>query len=70
MAVWGFIGILLPLNKISEEGMLFAPTVIAILLAGVVMAARLQLNAHTPREVMIGAIAGLLITFGGMMVLF
>jgi membrane-associated phospholipid phosphatase len=70
MAIWGFIGILLPLNKISEEGMLFAPTIIAILLAGVVMAARLQLNAHTPREVMIGAIAGLVITFGGMLVLF
>jgi len=70
MAIWGFIGILLPLNKISEEGMLFAPTIIVILLAGVVMAARLQLNAHTPREVMVGAIAGLLITFGGMLVLF
>ena len=70
MAVWGFIGILLPLNKISEEGMLFAPTVIAILLAGVVMAARLQLNAHTPREVMVGAITGLLVSLGGMLVLF
>jgi len=70
MAIWGFIGILLPLNKISEQGMLFAPTIIVILLAGVVMAARLQLNAHTPREVMVGAITGLLITFGGMLVLF
>lgn len=70
MAIWGFIGILLPLNKISEEGMLFAPTIIAILLAGVVMAARLQLNAHTPREVLAGAITGLLTTFGGMMLLF
>ena len=49
MAVWAFIGILLPLNKISEEGTLFGPTIIAILLAGAIMSARLQLNAHTPR---------------------
>ncbi|MEJ1239656.1 phosphatase PAP2 family protein [Chryseolinea sp. T2] len=70
MAVWAFIGILLPLNKISEEGKLFGPTLIAILLAGVIMSARLQLNAHTPREVMVGAITGLLLSFGGMMVLF
>lgn len=70
MAVWAFIGILMPLNKISEEGKLFIPTIIAILLAGVVMASRLQLNAHTPREVMVGAIAGLLVSAGGMMALF
>jgi membrane-associated phospholipid phosphatase len=70
MAAWAFIGILLPLNKISEEGKLFGPTVIAILLAGVIMAARLQLNAHTPREVMIGGVAGLVISVGGMLVLF
>lgn len=70
MAAWAFIGMLMPLNRISEEGKLFAPTVIAILLAGVIMAARLQLNAHTPREVMVGAIVGLLVSVGGMLVLF
>ncbi|MGC3944443.1 MAG: hypothetical protein QM762_07990 [Chryseolinea sp.] len=70
MAVWAFIGILLPLNKISEEGKLFAPTIIAILLAGVIMSARLQLNAHTPREIMVGALTGILLSVGGMMVLF
>lgn len=70
MAAWAFIGILLPLNRISEEGKLFIPTIISILLAGVVMAARLQLNAHTPREVMIGAVTGLLVSVGGMMMLF
>jgi membrane-associated phospholipid phosphatase len=70
MAAWAFIGILLPLNKVSEEGRLFVPTIIAILLAGVIMAARLQLNAHTPREVMVGAIAGLLLSVGSMLLLF
>jgi membrane-associated phospholipid phosphatase len=70
MAAWAFIGILLPLNKISEEGKLFGPTLIAILLAGVIMAARLQLNAHTPREVMLGGIFGLLLSAGGMLIFF
>ena len=70
MAAWAFIGILMPLNKISEEGRLLGPTLIAILLAGVIMAARLQLNAHTPREVMAGAITGLLVSVGGMLLFF
>jgi len=70
MAVWSFIGILFMLNRFSEEGKLFMPTIIAILLAGVIMAARLQLNAHTPREVMFGAITGLLVSVGSMLVLF
>jgi len=70
MAIWGLIGILLPLNKISEQGQLFYPTVGAIALAGFIMTARLQLNAHTPREVMLGALVGLIASFGGMMIIF
>jgi membrane-associated phospholipid phosphatase len=70
MAVWAFIGILLPLNKVSEEGKLLIPTIIAILLAGVIMAARLQLNAHTSREVTVGAITGILLSVGSMLILF
>ncbi|MEP6736251.1 MAG: phosphatase PAP2 family protein [Chryseolinea sp.] len=70
MAVWGFVGILLPLNKISEDGKLLVPTIVAIVLAGVIMSARLQLNAHTPREILMGSIAGLLITLGSMTFLF
>ena len=48
MSIWGFIGIILPLNKVSEDGALFYPTLALIVLAGLVMTARLQLNAHTP----------------------
>jgi membrane-associated phospholipid phosphatase len=70
MAIWGFIGILLPLNKISEDGRLLVPTIVAIVLAGLIMSSRLQLNAHTPREILMGSIAGLLITFGAMTFLF
>ncbi len=70
MAIWGLIGILLPLNNISEQGMLFYPTVSAIALAGFIMAARLQLNAHTPREVMAGAMVGLIASAGSVMIIF
>jgi hypothetical protein len=70
MAIWGMIGILLPLNKISEQGALFYPTIAAIVVAGFIMASRLQLDSHTPREVMAGALTGLLISFGSMMIMF
>jgi hypothetical protein len=63
LGICGLIGILLPLNKISEQNALFYPTVITIALAGVVMSARLQLNVHTPREVMIGGVLGFTTSF-------
>ena len=66
----GLIGILLPLNKISEDGALFYPTVIAIVLAGIVMSSRLQLNTHTPREVMVGGVLGFMTSFVMMLILF
>ncbi len=70
MGMCGLIGILLPLNKISEDGSLFYPTIAAIILAGVVMSARLQLNVHTPREVMVGGVLGFATSFALMFVLF
>jgi len=70
MSIWGFIGIILPLNKVSEDGALFFPTIIAFVIAGLVMTARLQLNAHTPREVMVGSMLGFAISFTSMIVLF
>jgi hypothetical protein len=70
LAICGLIGILLPLNKISEENALFYPTIVMIALAGVVMSARLQLNVHTPREVMIGGVLGFVTSFVLMFFLF
>ena len=70
LGVWGIIGILLPLNKVAEDGSLLIPTLGALVLAGLVMSARLQLNAHTPREVLIGSLAGLSIGFFGILILF
>jgi hypothetical protein len=70
MSIWGLIGIILPLNKVSEDGALFFPTLALILIAGVVMTARLQLNAHTPREVLVGGLLGFSISFAATVVLF
>ena len=70
MGIMGVIGILLPLNRTAEGNALFFPIVVLILIAGLVMSARLQLNSHTPREVWVGAVAGFLIGFFGMIVLF
>jgi membrane-associated phospholipid phosphatase len=70
LSVSGAIGILLPLNKVTEEATLLLPTAFVILAAGVVMSARLLLDAHTPREVLYGGIVGFLVGFCGMVILF
>lgn len=70
MAIWGLSGILLPLNKVSEDGALFYPTIAVIALAGLVMTARLQLQVHSPREMMVGGLLGFGATFVSMTILF
>jgi membrane-associated phospholipid phosphatase len=70
VAVWGFIGIIVPLNKLNEDGALIYPSILALVIAGLVMSARLQLNAHTPREVLVGSILGMATSLAGMLILF
>ena len=70
LAIGGIVGILLPLNKVSEETPIFYATLVTIVLSGVVMSARLQLQAHTLREVLLGGLLGLFIGFGGVILLF
>ncbi len=70
LSIWGAVGMMLPMNKVSEENGLLIPTVLVIVAAGLVMSARLTLNAHTPREIMMGGIAGFAIGFFGMIILF
>jgi membrane-associated phospholipid phosphatase len=65
----GLVGIVLPLNNATQGTLLF-PMVVVIVIAGLVMSARLRLNAHTPREVSIGGALGFIIGMGGMNVLF
>lgn len=69
VAVWGIIGIMLPLNK-AADGSLLYPLAAALAIAGVVMSSRLFLDVHKPREVMVGGLMGFSIGFAGMIVLF
>ena len=70
VSVWGLIGILVPLNKITEVNSIFYPTLGVIVLAGVIMSARLKVGAHNSREVMLGAVLGLATGVTGMLLLF
>jgi len=69
LAMGGALGILLPLNK-AAEGKLMMATALMFVLAGLVMSARLYLQAHTQREVMYGAALGFVVGFSGMIILF
>ncbi len=70
LAMWGGIGILLPLNKMVVTGELLYPTAGVIVITGVVMSSRLILNAHVPREILIGSCIGFVVGLGGMFILF
>jgi len=70
LALWGGIGILLPLNKVVENGSLLWPTVGVVMATGLVMSSRLQLDAHVPREILIGSLLGFALGFSGMVILF
>lgn len=70
ISIWGLVGITLLLTKISEVNTLLYASLGLILLAGVIMSSRLQLNAHTAREVMWGSVLGLATSLLGMSFLF
>ncbi len=70
LSLWGAVGMMLPMNKVSEDSSLLIPTVLVIIIAGLVMSSRLALDAHTPREVMVGGVSGFAIGFFGMIILF
>ena len=70
VCVWGLVGILMPLIKITEVNSIFYPTLAVIVLGGVIMSARLKAGAHDPREVMWGAVIGLATGVSGMLLLF
>jgi hypothetical protein len=70
LALSGIVGIFLPLNKMAEDINVFYATLGLIVLTGIVMSARLQLNAHSPREILVGSLLGLATGFAGMVILF
>lgn len=70
IGIWGLVGILLLLTKISEVNTLFYIVIGLIVMAGFIMSSRLQLGAHSSREVMWGGILGLASSMAGMLLLF
>lgn len=70
IGIMGVAGILIPLNMESDNTLLLWITIGVVVLAGIIMSARLQLNAHTPRQVLVGALSGFLIGFFGIILLF
>jgi membrane-associated phospholipid phosphatase len=70
ISIWGFIGILIPLNKVSDTPALFIPTIACIFLAGIIMSSRLRLNVHSPAEVLAGGVVGFTTSFVIMHLLF
>jgi hypothetical protein len=70
LGICGLLGILIPFNKVAENNQLIIPTVAFIIIAGLVMSSRLQLHAHKPREILVGALLGLITGFGGVIFLF
>ena len=70
VTIWGLVGILVPLVKITEVNTVFYPTIGVILLAGFIMSARLQTGSHNPRQGMWGGVLGLATALTGMLLLF
>jgi hypothetical protein len=70
LAAWGLVGMLLTLSNIQEDGLLIYPMLATIVLAGVVMSARLQLGAHTLPEVITGSVLGFAVSFVSVLLLF
>jgi hypothetical protein len=70
IGIWGLIGIMMPLTKMSEVNALFYVSLGLIALAGIIMSSRLLLGAHNSREVMWGSVIGLATSVTGMLFLF
>lgn len=70
LAMTGLLGVLLVLNRVDETGDLFIPTVLVTFFSGVVMSARLYLNAHTLREIVWGGALGFCVSVLAMILLY
>lgn len=68
LAAAGFVGILLPFTKVNPD--LLTPTAASIAICGLVISSRLALQAHTPRETLLGSVSGFLIGYGAIILLF
>jgi hypothetical protein len=60
--IGGFIGALLGVAIKFGESHLLVPLLISVVLGGMLVSARLQLNAHTPAQVGAGGVLGILVS--------
>lgn len=67
VGISGVVGFILGLKYRFGEDQLIIPLIISILLAGVLMSSRLQLNAHSSGQIFAGSLIGFLISFSGIL---
>lgn len=60
----GVVGFFLVFGVRYPDSQALYPLVVLLISAGLVMSARLQLNAHTPKEILAGTVTGFGICFG------
>jgi membrane-associated phospholipid phosphatase len=60
----GVLGVLIAIYLKYAELSLFTPILVSFILLGMLMSARLYLKAHTPVQVWLGSLLGLVINFG------
>lgn len=66
-AVMGMVGFFIAIMIRFPLSNLLLPLVLSVLMAGVVMSARLYLNEHKPEEVLIGGLMGFVFCFGAVL---
>jgi hypothetical protein len=64
VAISGVVGSLIGIQEKFAGSELFYPILVSILVAGLLMSARLSLNAHSPAQVLVGCLLGLLVGLG------
>lgn len=64
----GVIGSIFAINYKFPDNQLFIPVIFLILMAGLVMSARLYLNSHTPNEIFVGGIVGFMINYWAILI--
>ncbi len=62
--IGGVLGSVMSIASIFAEEALFYPSLLICVLAGLVISARLQLNAHTPSQSIAGFLLGFFVSFG------
>ena len=63
LGLGGSVGILLTIVYLTPETKIKYILLLAIIVSGLVMTARLKLNAHTPSQVYLGYLLGLFVSF-------